>query len=57
MDIFPSRAAALRLVGAILMEQQDEWAVGRRYLSAESMAKLRDLEEGERPAGLLVAVA
>jgi transposase-like protein len=49
VGIFPNDAAAIRLIGAMLIEQNDEWLVCRRYLSEESLALvLEDQGEDER---------
>ena len=42
VSIFPNEPAIERLVGALLLEQNDEWAVSRRYMSLETMAGLSD---------------
>ena len=46
VGIFPNAASSLRLIAMVLVEQNDEWAVGRRYFSLESMAQLRGVQQG-----------
>ena len=40
VSIFPNEAAIVRLVGALLLEQNDEWQLNRRYMQLEGLRSL-----------------
>ena len=51
VQIFPNNPAIIRLVGAVLAEQHDDWATHRHYLSEASMAKLYPTRETDTAPG------
>jgi transposase-like protein len=58
VGIFPNDASAIRLAGALLIEQNDEWLVSRRYLSEESLALVlgdHDIDEEVLPTESVAA--
>jgi len=61
VGIFPNRDAIIRLVGAVLAEQTDEWAEGRRYLGLDVLARSRmhvlPTPEGEVVADTVTALS
>jgi transposase-like protein len=64
VGIFPNRGAIVRLVGAVLAEQHDEWQVCHRYMGTELLAKAHldviegdALDSGKEVIGELVAAS
>ena len=47
VGVFPNEAAIIRLVGALLLEQNDEWVTTRRYLSLSALSELCETDPNQ----------
>jgi len=57
VGIFPNEAAIIRLVGAVLLEQNDEWQTQHRYMQTKAMAELTPAMVDAMPSQITTAAA
>jgi hypothetical protein len=57
VGIFPNEAAIIRLIGAVLLEANDEWQLQHRYMQTEAMAELTPPLIDAAPAQIATAAA
>ena len=57
VGIFPDRTAVIRLVGAVLAEQTDEWTEQRRYMGVEILTKARQTVADSKPQEVMPSTA
>jgi len=55
VGIFPNEASIIRLIGAVLLENNDEWQLQHRYMQVEAMAELMNQTGDAEPRKLSAA--